>query len=41
MPYLGGEAEMAERRIVVRFAMPISVARALRTGLNKKLAAGH
>jgi hypothetical protein len=27
MPYLGGEAEMAERRVVVRFAMPIGAAR--------------
>jgi hypothetical protein len=36
-----GELTSAERRINVRFAMPISAARALRTELNKKLAAGH
>jgi hypothetical protein len=39
VPQLG--EEVAERRIVVRFAMPIGAARALRTDLNKKLAAGH
>jgi hypothetical protein len=41
MPTLDGEYDAPERRIVVRFAMPISAARALRTELNKKLAAGH
>jgi hypothetical protein len=41
MPTLGGEYDAPERRIVVRFAMPISAARALRSELNKKLAAGH
>jgi hypothetical protein len=35
------EGNMPERRIIVRFAMPISAARALRSELNKKLAAGH
>jgi hypothetical protein len=35
LPQLGGE--MDERRISVRFAMPIDAARALRDDLNKKL----
>jgi hypothetical protein len=39
IPFLGGQE--AERRIIVRFAMPINAARALRTELNKTLAAGH
>jgi hypothetical protein len=41
MPSLGNEYDASERRIIVRFAMPIGAARALRTELNKKLAAGH
>lgn len=35
VPNIGGEAE--ERRITVRFAMPIDAARALREGMNKAL----
>jgi hypothetical protein len=40
VPHCHG-GEDAERRIVVRFAMPLSAAWAFRSELNKKLAAGH